>query len=228
MSKLSAYAARSRSGPALWLVLALLASYPLAGLMPLSWAVENGVVENLQVAALAAGAVCAVRYARRSSMRADALLAAVLVPVWVTLAGRELSWGAAFLPPSGVVDGVALYSSRYLVYKPLVAPLIMLAALAILVIAWRHALFGHAWRLLARRPQIAPPLAIIVLAGLVSSCAEGHLGHLTIGKVHAMALEETLELVAYLALVAAQALALRAPATPPAGSRTSAFSPPSR
>lgn len=213
MRNLPTYAARARPRPALWLLLAVLASYPLAGVLPPSWAVENGVVENLQVAVLAVGCLAAVHLARRSSQPADARLAAILVPVWITLIGRELSWGAVFLPPSAVVDGVALYSSRFLWYKPAVAPAIMLAALVVLAIAWRQRLFGHAGRILAGQPALAPLLLIGAAAGGVAAWSEGHLGSsATFPHARAMAWEELLELIAYGALVAAQWAALPSPA----------------
>lgn len=203
---------RARYGPALWVACALLCCWPLAGLLPSAWALENGVVENLQVAVLAFGGLCAAWQARHAATRADALLAACMVPLWMLLAGRELSWGAAFLAPTGDVHGVALYSSRYLWYKPAVAPLATLAVLVVAATMWRHRLWRHAWRLVRRHPALAPLLLLAALSAASAECAEGHLGcALPLLPMRAMALEELWELVAYVGVVAAQWMALRAP-----------------
>ena len=44
------------------------------------------------------------------------------VPVWLLLAARELSWGAALLPPLSIGADGPEYSSSVLWYKPAVAP----------------------------------------------------------------------------------------------------------
>jgi len=84
------------------LLLCLLLCYPLARVIPLEWSWENGVIENAQVVVLLAGLVFAAQAWRRAPQDGVAMLGLCAMPVWFLLAGRELSWGAVFLPPLGL------------------------------------------------------------------------------------------------------------------------------
>lgn len=197
-----------------WLALLLLGlalSYPAARLLPISFGWENGWLEDLQVVVLLAGAAMAAVFARdvRSggeAGRAARGLALALVPVWCLLAARELSWGAVLLPPVGFAEDGPVYSSAMLWYKPAVIPL---AALVLAWCAWvfvRHGAYRVVLHLL-RSPQFAwAELALLVLAGLLSTYAEGHLGVALPQRLmdQALVMEEWAELFAYIALVAAQ------------------------
>ncbi|MDR6215754.1 hypothetical protein [Paracidovorax wautersii] len=197
-----------------WLVLMLLGlalSYPAARLLPVSFGWENGWLEDLQVVVLLSGAVMAAVFARQvvgndGPGRAVKGLALVLVPVWCLLAAREMSWGAVFLPPVGFSEDGPVYSSSVLWYKPAVYPL---AAMVLAGCAWIF-VRCRAYRVvlqLLRSPQFAwAELAVLVLAGVLSTYAEGHLGvalpHALLDQ--ALVMEEWAEMFAYIALVAAQ------------------------
>uniref|UniRef100_UPI00190F5564 hypothetical protein n=1 Tax=Microbacterium sp. 18062 TaxID=2681410 RepID=UPI00190F5564 len=71
---------------------------------------------------LLGGAAMAVAVARQGTASGDwgraALkgLAVAVVPLWCLMAARELSWGAAFLPPMGFGEDGPTYSSSTLWY----------------------------------------------------------------------------------------------------------------
>lgn len=203
----------------LWLVgllVALACSYPATALLPLSVAWENGWLENLQVAVLLGGAAMALTFARTDGAlepgaRKVTPLAWALLPVWCLLAARELSWGAVFLPPVEITQEGPVFSSSQLWYKPAVYP----AAAAVL--AW------SGWRLLRCRADrfvstlwrsggfIWPELMVFILAGMLSTYAEEHLGIAIAAPLHGRTLimEEWAEVVAYGALVLGQWQVLR-------------------
>ncbi|RYF26052.1 MAG: hypothetical protein EOO33_08040 [Comamonadaceae bacterium] len=208
---LSADAVRRRR---LWLaclLLALALSYPATALLPLSVAWENGWLENTQVAVLLMGAVMAVMFARDSAFalpqgRAARGMAWALAPVWCLLAARELSWGAVLLPPVDFTQEGPVYSSSLLWYKPAVYPL------AALVLAWCAWVFVRCRAdrivlpLLQSRHFVWAELAVFLLAGLLSTYAEEHLGIAVAAPLHGRTLimEEWAEVVAYATLVLAQ------------------------
>lgn len=194
------------------MLLGLAVGYSVAARLPASVGWENGWLENLQVVVLLGGAAMAIAVARQGTAAdgrtCPALtgLAVAVVPLWCLMAARELSWGAAFLPPMGFGEDGPTYSSATLWYKPAVAPL------ALLVIAWCGwmAAKSEALRVvlrLLRSPQFVwAELAVMVLAGVLSTYAEGHLGipaPKALGH-HAVVMEEWSEMFAYVALVMAQ------------------------
>ena len=192
------------------LLLAFLACYPLSRIMPPAWAWENGIVENAQAVALVMGAVLAWLAWRRLRPQAAALIAACAVPVWLLLAGRELSWGAVFLPPHGFDAGGPIYTSRVLWYRPLVPAFAGVILLIVLVAALHHRLDRPLRQLMARRRFPWLPILTIVAVMCASTFAEGHLYPFKdIVLEQGEAYEELVELVGYLALLAAQARVLR-------------------
>lgn len=208
---LSAGASRRRR---LWLacmLLALVLSYPATAWLPLSVAWENGWLENTQVVVLLTGAVMAVVFARDDALAlpqgsAARGLAWALVPVWCLLAARELSWGAVLLSPIDFTEEGPVYSSSHLWYKPAVYPL------AALVLAWcasilvRFRVDRVVFPLVRSRHFVWAELAVFVLAGLLSTYAEEHLGIAVAAPLHGRTLimEEWAEVVAYATLVLAQ------------------------
>jgi hypothetical protein len=192
----------------LWL--AFLACYPLSQWMPPAWAWENGMLENIQVALLLAGALWALLAWRRLRPGPAAVLAACAVPVWLLLAGRECSWGAVFLPPLGFDKDGPVYASRILWYRPLVGPFAGAVLGGLLLLAWRHRLGRLIKDLIVRRRFPWGILVVVVVVGYAATFAEGHLRPVT-GFIfdQADAYEELAELVGYLALLAMQGCVLR-------------------
>jgi len=192
-----------RARPWEWLLLvALVISYPLSAALTPAWSVENGILENLQVVALALGMLHALTAFRASRPARSAMLALCAAPVWLLLAARELSWGRVWLPASGQTLAGAAAAFAWL--QPLVRPLVLALVLWMLFAAWRHRVHQPLRSALARRtPWLC--LGIVLAAGIGSTCAEGHMGcALDLPVTRSQAIEELVELVAYSALVMIQ------------------------
>ncbi|MDN4040002.1 hypothetical protein [Massilia sp. YIM B02443] len=207
--------------PGEWLLLAaLLASYPLSAVFAPGWGREGGILENAQVLVLGAGLVAATLAFGRTRPGRTALLALWAAPVWLLLAGRELSWGRVLLPQPGLeaTHGLAANGIHWL--QHFVRPGAVLLALALLLAAWRFRLDEVVRAGLARRtPWLC--FAVALAAALGSTCAEGHMGcSLGLPAGRSVVFEELAELLAYVSLimiqsaVLRQAPALRHPAAP--------------
>lgn len=185
---------------------ALAACVPAARLLPLAWGWENGVLETLQVVVLLLGGALALAAWQRERPSPLAMLALCAVPLWALLAAREMSWGAVLAAPLAFTQHGPLFSSKVLWYKPLVLPLAGLVIGVTLLQVWRFRLDRLVRRLVAERRIPWPLLATAVIAEMGSNCAEGRLHCSFAGQLpYAMVLEELVELVAYAALVLAQA-----------------------
>lgn len=201
------------------LLLGLFLCLPLSLAAPLEWGWENGVVENVQVLVLLAGLFFAFQAWRLGPKGDASTLALCLLPVWLLLTGRELSWGSVFLDPLGFGPDGPIYSSRVLWYRPLVPPFAGLMLLASLWLAWRQRLHRHLLRLVAdgRFPWMT--IVLVLGAALGSTAGEGHLPAFARHLVaHSAVLEEMSETVGYLAMVVGQGIVLRnrAPVKAPA------------
>ena len=203
--------------PSEWLLLAaLLACYPLGGFLDAGWGREGGILENAQVVVLGAGFVAAMLAFQRTRPGKTALLALWAAPIWLILAGRELSWGRVLLPPPGMASGHGLLAAGMLWVQPLVRPSVVLLVLALLLYAWRHRVDRIVCAAFARRtPWLC--LAVALGGALGSTCAEGHMGcSLGLDAGHSVVFEELAELLAYLSLFMVQDSVLRvAPARAP-------------
>jgi hypothetical protein len=187
-----------------WLLLGgLCAFFMLAVGLPASWGWENGPLENFQALTLLAGLLVAVISAWQQRGMAAGKIWWVAAMFWLGLLGRELAWGAVFLPAQGfdAVEGPR-YTSSILWWKPAVVwvCLAMLAACAYWVLRYR--LIPRVLLRWAR--EAAMPwgcLLVFVLAMVLSAVAEGHAAvalHLPEGSL--LAMEEMTECWAYLAL----------------------------
>ncbi|WP_228529807.1 hypothetical protein [Diaphorobacter caeni] len=180
---------------------------PLSAALPSHWGWENGPLENAQVVLLLAGCLTALWAALRQTGRAARSLWWMAAMIWLILAGRELAWGAAFLPPMGFDDHGPVISSRVLWYRPAV-PWVCLALLLTGVIGmWRNKAFSRVLLVLQR--EHAWPwfrLAVLVVCIVLSTVAEGHgLVHLPFIQHSALIVaEELFESWGYLALWLAQ------------------------
>jgi len=201
-----------------FLLLSLFLCLPLSLAAPVEWGWENGVVENVQVVVLLAGLFFAFQAWRHGPKGDAATLALCLLPVWLLLTGRELSWGSVFLDPLGFGPDGPIYSSRVLPYRPLVPPLAGLMLLGSLYLAWRQRLHRFVLHLVAsgRFPWMS--IVLVLGAALGSTAGEGHLPAFAQHLLdHSLVLEEMSEAVGYLAMVVGQGIVLRyrAPAKAP-------------
>lgn len=191
----------------LMLAALLVLSFPLTYVLPQSWGWENGLLEDIQAVNLLLGLLAAAYAAYRQRGTAAAPLWWVAMPFWLVFLGRELAWGAAFLPAIGHNQWGPTISSSVLWFRPAV-PWVC-SALLLMCIYWmlRHQIWG---RVLVRlqREQAWPVLSIVIfaLAMVISTNAEGH------GFVHlqdwfgtqVVVLEELVETWGYAALWLAQ------------------------
>jgi len=201
-----------------FLLLCLFLCYPLSLAVPVTWGWENGVVENTQVVVLLGGLFFACRAWLRGPKDEAAMLALCAIPIWLLLAGREMSWGAVFMPPLGFSPDGPIYSSKVLPYRPLVPFIGGLLVLASLVIGWRHGLHRHLKNIFVQRRFPWLCVLIVLGAALGSTIGEGHLPAFARGLVErSEVLEEMAECVGYLAMVTAQSVLLRYKAPAKAG-----------
>lgn len=198
----------SRTGE--WLLFAaLVACYPLSAMLPAGWAREGGILESAQVLVLLAGAV--VGFAAFLRLRPDrlGLLALWAAPVWLLLAGRELSWGRVLLPADEghLPNGVAMNGVLWL--QAGVKPGAVVLALGLLYGAWRYRIHTIVRAAFARRmPWLC--LAIGLAAAIGSTCAEDHMScSFGFATARSNLIEELVELVAYIALFMIQDSVLR-------------------
>lgn len=190
-------------------LLALVASYLAAPHLPIQTGWENGPIENLQAAVLLVGGVLALIWRHRTTERQVRLFWLMVAPVWFVLCARELSWGAVFMTPLDFSPalGPTFSSSQQLPYRPLIAPLIgvlLLGSAAVFVASRQDQTLARLWRN-GSFPVLE--IALLVIALLVSTEAEGHGflgGFPSLGHAPQQSLEEMAELIGYALLLAAQ------------------------
>lgn len=190
------------------LLLALPCCYFVAHLIPPRWTWENGVVENTQVAVLVWGGVHAAAVWYRHGIQGDASLARCALPVWLMLAGRELSWGAVFLPPAGFGEQGTWYSSHYLWYRPAVTPVLIVLLAWTLWSAYRGRLDRIVFESIGATHMPWIEMSVVIGAAICSTLAEQASSALLMPST-AQCLEELTELLGYVALVMLQSSMLR-------------------
>ena len=154
---------------------ALLAAYPLCQILPRSFGWENGVLENTQAFVLFLGFGFALYFAYRTRKSLLAKLWLAATPFWFFLFGRELAWGADFLPPLRIdLSGPVLPSSNALWYKPAVYPLLAVFLLWGLYLFFKNRLYRILFELMREKRFPFVEFGIAVLAFLISTSAEHH------------------------------------------------------
>ena len=192
----------------LCLLFALLCCYPLSILLPPSWAWENGAIEDGDVIVLGIGLAWAFFIWMRGQPAQVALLARCVVPIWAILIGRELSWGAVLFAPDHMTPEGPVFTSHHLWYRPFVTPVLCALFAWSAWSAWRCRLDKQLYAVLERGRFPWPPMLIVLVAALGSSCAESHLRY-CLATLQNQRFEELMELAGYVALVAMQARVLR-------------------
>ena len=192
-----------------FLLAALLCCYPLSILVPPSWAWENGVIEDGDVIVLGIGLAWSFVTWMRAQPAQVALLARCVVPIWVILIGREMSWGAVLFAPDHMTPEGPVFTSHHLWYRPVVTPVLCALFAWSAWSAWRCRLDRQLYQVLERGRFPWLPMLVVLLAALGSTCAESHL-HYFLAALQNQRFEELTELVGYAALVAVQARVLDA------------------
>lgn len=182
----------------------LCACFMLAMGLPVSWGWENGPLENLQAVILLVGMLVAVMAAGQQRHMPAGKIWWVAALLWLGMLGRELAWGAVFLPAHGFDPETGpRFTSSILWWKPAVVWLC--AALLAGCVYWvlRYRLIPRV--LLRWLREGAMPwgcLAVFVLAMVLSAVTEGHgqLPALPLPEMTLLAMEEMAECWAYLSL----------------------------
>lgn len=190
------------------LLLGLCVSFVAASGLPMSWGWENGPLENFQAVTLLIGMLVAWMAAYQQRDMGSSKIWLVASMFWLGMFGRELAWGAVFMPPLGVDEhGAPYYTSSVLWWKPAVVWVCVGMLLACVYWVARYRLLTRVvLRWLGERSMPWGCLAVFVLAMVLSAVAEGH-GITWLAKLSApnlMAMEEMSECWAYLALWWAQ------------------------
>lgn len=183
----------------------ILAAYPVSRILSASAGWENGPIENLQNLVLVLGFVLATLSLVRCEGLPLRAFWALVALTWLVLAGREISWGAAFLVQPEMTPKGPAFSSSGLWYKPYVYPALalMLGALAC------FAAYARAWRpmiaVLKARDLPLFEIALVVTAFAISAFADSEIGLSSASDVSARQnAEEIIELAAYAALLLGQ------------------------
>ncbi|WP_336696101.1 hypothetical protein [Delftia acidovorans] len=191
-----------------WALLAgLVLSFPLSFVLPQSLSWENGFLENIQAVTLLLGMVAALVAARRQKGSFAAPLWWIASLFWLAFLGRELAWGAAFLPSLEAGKWGPVISSQALWYRPAVKWVV--GAMLLLCCYWfvRHGVWNKIIKRLVREHALPIfSLAIFVAAMVISTNAEGH-GFIVLQRwfdYQVIVLEELVETFGYMALWLAQ------------------------
>lgn len=181
-------------------------AFPLSFVLPLWVSWENSILESLQNWTMLAGIAMALLGAQRYQGREKALLW-IAALFWLAFLGREMSWGAVFLPPTEMTEWGPSYRSKYLPYRGVVPWVV--GAMALLCVYWFVS--RQLWsRVLVRltRERAWPVVSLLLFAfGMVMSTnAEDHgfLRFQTWYDHQVMVLEELVENFGYAALLLAQ------------------------
>lgn len=175
--------------------------------LPVQAGWENGFFEILQNVVLGFGVLASLLMGalRRQHVQRSFWLGVALI--WLLMLGRELSWGAVFLPPVSM-DEISgpYYSSQMLSYRPAIAAVgFGVLAIAALLIAFAKpaGMLRYAWSRLALMPWAYG--ACMLISAVIGTAAEGKLaggwGH---DWVNAQVIEEGFEFLAYYFLLRAQ------------------------
>lgn len=178
----------------------LVLAYPIARILPPTWAWENGVLEWIQVFILSCALVIAFWYDKKAPTRYLARFWFYQLPIWLIMLGRETSWGAAFFPYRAINDhGPVLVSVKSLWYGPAVYPLLGLLFIFTIFQIIRHRLYRIPLSLLRARRFPLLTLSLSFLGIILASCFEQEM--ISLPNVLNQSLEEYLEAIFYLGLI---------------------------
>lgn len=148
---------------------------------------------------------------RQSRLPSSQGLLAIATLFWLAFFGREVAWGAVFMPPTGLTEWGPIWSSHNLWYRPAVP--YVLGVMALIAAYWfvRQKVWSEVLvRFAKERALPIFALAQFVACMVISSSAEGH-GLMRLEDVfgvQVMVLEEWVEVGGYLALLLAQTMVI--------------------
>ena len=170
----------------------LVAIIPVSYIIPISWAWENGPIEDAQAVVLFIGFIMSLKYASHARLSGMWYTAATC---FLLMTGRELSWGRVFFPlPQEPGSGPSFIDMVDVPHHELIY-----AAIGLVLI---FALYGFVrkvqWRMVKK--YMPWPSAVLCIVFIVIQYMAEH--HIFFDHAISEPLEELGELYAYILLVA--------------------------
>lgn len=176
-------------------IIYLILMIPLAKILHPGIGMENGLLENLQIPILLAGAVLCALLSRRTPARRIKWFWITLSVAYVLLAARELSWGRVFFPVGQSELGPVFLPMKHIPGHIFIEGGIGLACVAIGI----GALTTTPWKKLMQIPIPVIPLAILAVSVIFSTLGEEKL--ILPSALESQTMEELAECLTYLASI---------------------------
>jgi cytochrome bd-type quinol oxidase subunit 2 len=181
----------------------LILAYLLSQVLPIEAGYENSPLEWIETLILLIGLVTAFFFSRRKHETPIAPLWLASIPLWFIFCARELSWGAAFFPPTGMgVHGPVLIRKSQLPYGEIVNPMLLVLVVASFYIFFKTGMYKKLRDLLRQKRVPLLPLAMAAFAAIIASLSEHHT-LIQLGNRNQL-LEELMELMCYIGLYLTQ------------------------
>jgi len=179
------------------LMIIIITAYFVGSYMPPSWGWENSPLEWSQVVILLAGALLTGKWwqeARLVGQERYARFFAWGIPLWLLLAGREMSWGRVFyLKGIDAVKGPSFTPISQLPYGPMIYPVIVAVVIICLFAIMKYELYKIPYELFQQRRFPISEFLLLIFAIIVANIAEK--------KMHYEIMEEIVECVSYLTIL---------------------------
>jgi len=179
------------------LMMIIISAYFVGSYLPPSWGWENSPLEWSQVVILLIGALLTGKWWQEArSVRQDryARFFAWGIPLWILLAGREMSWGRVFyLKGIDAVTGPSFIPVSQLPYGPMIYPVLGAVVVLCLFAIIKHKLYRIPYELFQQGRFPIGELLLLIFAIIVANIAEK--------KMHYEIMEEIVECIAYLTII---------------------------
>lgn len=179
------------------LIMIVIFSYFIGHHLPLSWGWENSPLEWSQVVILLMGAFLSGKWgqeAKSGGRHQHARFFTWAIPLWLLMAGREMSWGRVFYPlGTNAETGPFFVTVSQLPYGPIVYPVLTIIIGVWLLAVIRYKLYAIPYELFRQRRFPIPEFLLIIFSIIVANIAEKHM--------HFEIMEEIVECVAYLSII---------------------------
>lgn len=180
-----------------FLMIIVILSYFIGSYLPLTWGWENSPLEWSQVVILLMGSLLSGKWrqeAKSSGRFHHARFFTWSIPIWLLMAGREMSWGRVFYPVGiNAVTGPYFLSVSQLPYGPIVYPIIAIIIVMCLFAITKHKLYLIPYQVYQQGLFPVGEFLLVIFAFIVANIAEK--------KFQYEIMEEILESVAYLSLL---------------------------
>jgi hypothetical protein len=179
------------------LIMIVILSYFIGSHFPPSWGWENSPLEWSQVVILLSGALLSVKW-RQEALSAGryhhARFFTWAIPLWLLMAGREMSWGRVFYPVGiDAATGPYFLSVSQLPYGSIVYPVLTVVIIMWLFVVTKHKLYAIPYELFKQGRFPVGEFLLVIFSFVVANIAEK--------LMHYEIMEEIVECVAYFSLI---------------------------